>query len=67
MGEGFASPVVADQRVYVFDNRDGRKTLRALATSEGSELWQATVDEMFRDEQGPPGPRCTLSSYELVP
>lgn len=58
-GEGFASPVVAADRVYVFDNQAGKETLRALATTDGSELWRTAVDATFRDEQGPPGPRCT--------
>lgn len=58
-GEGFASPVVADSRVYLFDNQGGKETLRALAIADGTELWRASVDETFRDEQGPPGPRCT--------
>lgn len=58
-GEGFASPIVAQSRVYLFDNQSGKETLRALAVGDGAELWRATVDETFRDEQGPPGPRCT--------
>ncbi len=58
-GEGFASPVVASDKVLVFDNQAGKETLRALAASDGAEVWRATIDETFRDEQGPPGPRCT--------
>lgn len=58
-GEGFASPVVAAGQVYLFDNQEGRETLRALAASDGRELWRAAVDECFKDSQGPPGPRCT--------
>lgn len=58
-GEGFASPVVAGNQVFVFDNQDGKETLRALSTADGRELWRTAVDECFKDSQGPPGPRCT--------
>ncbi len=58
-GEGLASPVVADGRVFLFDAQEGKETLRALSTADGHELWRTTVDETFRDSQGPAGPRCT--------
>src|SRR2546428_10944337 len=59
VGEGFASPVVAGGKVFYFDNQAGKETLHALQAGEGKELWRATVDDTFPDEQGPPGPRCT--------
>lgn len=58
-GEGFASPVVAENRVILFDNQQGRETLRSISASDGKEQWRADVDETFKDGQGPPGPRCT--------
>ena len=58
-GEGFASPVVAGGKVFLFDNQGGQETLRALAAADGQELWRTTIDETFKDSQGPPGPRCT--------
>lgn len=58
-GEGFASPVVANGRVLLFDNQGGRETLRALSTDDGRERWRTEIDDTFRDGQGPPGPRCT--------
>lgn len=58
-GEGLSSPVVAGGQVYVFDNQDGRETLRALAAGTGRENWRADIDEPFSDSQGPTGPRNT--------
>lgn len=59
VGEGFASPVVAGGKVFYFDNQDGKETLHAINAADHQELWRAIVDDVFRDEQGPPGPRCT--------
>ena len=59
IGEGFASPIVADGKVFYFDNQAGKETLHAIAESDRHELWRAAVDDTFKDEQGPPGPRCT--------
>jgi outer membrane protein assembly factor BamB len=59
VGEGFASPVVADGKVFYFDNQAGQETLHAIRAADGGELWRVVVDDTFKDEQGPPGPRCT--------
>jgi len=59
VGEGFASPVVAGGKVFYFDNQAGKETLHAINAADHQELWRATVDDVFHDEQGPPGPRCT--------
>src|SRR5437764_345635 len=59
VGEGFASPVIAEGKVFYFDNQSGKETLHAIHASDAKELWRAPVDDTFRDEQGPPGPRCT--------
>src|SRR5262249_53858022 len=59
IGEGFASPVLADGRLFYFDNQGGKETLHAIRPSDAQELWRAAIDETFQDEQGPPGPRCT--------
>ena len=59
VGEGLASPVVADGRVFHFDSRDGKETVHALDAATARELWSAAVDDSFHDEQGPAGPRCT--------
>src|SRR5260221_597828 len=59
IGEGFASPVVADGKVFCFDNQQAKETLHAIDATTRRELWRAIVDDTFQDEQGPPGPRCT--------
>ncbi len=59
VGEGLASPVVAGGKVFCFDAVDGKETLRALDANTAGELWRATIDDTFRDQQGPAGPRCT--------
>ena len=59
VGEGFASPVVAGGKVFYFDNQEGKETLHAINAADHQELWHASVDDVFQDEQGPPGPRCT--------
>ncbi len=59
VGEGLASPVVAAGTVFYFDAIAGKETLHAIEAASARELWQATVDDTFRDSQGPAGPRCT--------
>jgi outer membrane protein assembly factor BamB len=51
--------VVAGGKVFHLDGIEGKETLHALDPSTGRELWRATVDDSFQDEQGPSGPRCT--------
>jgi outer membrane protein assembly factor BamB len=58
-GEGFTSPVIAGGKVAFMDNEDGREVLRLLNAADGRELWKAEIDDVFRDSQGPPGPRNT--------
>src|ERR1700704_4693924 len=52
VGEGFASPVVAGGKVFYFDNQNGKETLHANDAADHRELWRATVDDTFQDEQG---------------
>src|SRR5580765_3166876 len=59
IGEGLASPVVADGKVFYFDNQAGKETVHALNAGDAHEVWRIAVDEALKDEQGPPGPRCT--------
>jgi outer membrane protein assembly factor BamB len=58
-GTGLASPVVAGDRVAVFDHAGGQEVLRVLNRKTGAEMWRAEVDATFTDAQSPPGPRCT--------
>lgn len=59
VGDGLASPVVADGRVFLFDQVSGRETLHALTVDTGREIWSASIDDTFKDSQSAPGPRCT--------
>jgi outer membrane protein assembly factor BamB len=58
-GEGLASPVVANGKAFLFDNQGGKETLRAVAATNGQEVWRTPIDDVFKDSQGPAGPRCT--------
>jgi outer membrane protein assembly factor BamB len=59
IGEGLASPVVAGGRVFYLDNQADLETLHAVAESDARELWRASIDLVFADNQTAPGPRCT--------
>ncbi|MHB8521116.1 MAG: outer membrane protein assembly factor BamB family protein [Limisphaerales bacterium] len=59
VGEGLASPVVAGDRLFYFDAQESKETLHAIQATTARELWRATIDDTFRDTQGPAGPRCT--------
>jgi len=41
VGEGYASPLVVGNVVYVFSRRDGRELLSALDADTGTTLWQS--------------------------
>jgi outer membrane protein assembly factor BamB len=58
-GGGFASPIIAQNRVYIFDNQDNKETLRAIDLDSQKEVWTHSVDQTFKDGQGAPGPRNT--------
>src|SRR5688572_6759734 len=59
VGEGLASPVVTEGKVFYFDAVLSKETLHALDANSSKELWNATIDDTFADTQGPAGPRCT--------
>ena len=63
-GPGYASPVVAGDRVFAIEAQDGQEVLRALDSATGAERWKARVDETFTDSQGPAAPRCTPVVFE---
>src|ERR1700756_2383042 len=52
-GDGFASPVVAADKVYFADNQDGQETVHAFAADSGKEIWHAAIDRAVGDHQGP--------------
>ncbi|HEX8910765.1 MAG TPA: PQQ-binding-like beta-propeller repeat protein [Humisphaera sp.] len=71
IGFGLDSPVVAGGKVFLLNDqknddgngqaRGGREVVRAFDAATGKPLWQADLDEAFKDSQaeGKAGPRCT--------
>lgn len=59
VGDGLASPVVAEGRVFHLDQVGDRETLHAVEAGTGAEIWSAPVDDTFKDSQSAAGPRCT--------
>ncbi len=59
IGESFASPVVSRGRVFFSDNVGGKETLHAVDRTTAKEFWSAAIDDVHKDTQGPPAPRCT--------
>ncbi len=66
VGHGYASPVVAGNRVIVFEEVGTQETARCLDRTSGTTLWKTAIGEAYTDEFEP-GPRCTpLIDGELV-
>jgi outer membrane protein assembly factor BamB len=59
VGYALASPVVAGKRVIYLDLKNGKEVAHAADANSGNELWSAELDEGFKDNQTPSGPRCT--------
>jgi len=59
VGDGLASPVVCGGRVFHLDHQQGKETVHAADAASGKELWSVALDEVFKDAQSVPGPRCT--------
>ena len=59
IGEGLASPVVASGKVIYLDHQQGKEIVHAASAESGGAIWEAPLDEAFKDSQGPVGPRCT--------
>ncbi len=62
LGNGLASPVVAGGRVFYLDHQDGKEVVHGADAATGKEQWSAPLDEVHKDSQSTPGPRCTPSS-----
>ncbi|MBC8002670.1 MAG: PQQ-binding-like beta-propeller repeat protein [Opitutaceae bacterium] len=58
-GDGFASPVIANGKLFFLDNVGGKETLHAIDAASARELWTQSIDDTHKDSQGPAGPRCT--------
>lgn len=60
LGEGFSTPSVAGNLIYVMGNRDGKELVLALdRTAQGDAVWAAVVGDVRHDGNGYPGPRST--------
>ena len=59
IGDGLASPVESGGMVFYLDNQESKETLHALDRDTGHESWRAPIDDVFKDSQYAPGPRCT--------
>lgn len=57
IGEGHAPPVVAGDKVFYLDAQEGKEVAHAIDRNSGRELWQAPLDDGFKNGQTKPGPR----------
>jgi outer membrane protein assembly factor BamB len=51
VGEGYASPVVADNRVFVHSRRDPAEVVTAVDLESGRQLWQQTYQAPYGKNQ----------------
>lgn len=62
LGEGFSTPSIVGNLIYVMGNRDGKELVLALDRSaKGEIVWFAVVGDVRHDGGGYPGPRSTPS------
>jgi outer membrane protein assembly factor BamB len=60
IGQGFAAPAVAGDRLILFHRRGNEEIIEALATPDGRTLWRFASPTAYRDDFGfDPGPRAT--------
>src|SRR5436190_3175664 len=52
VGEGVASPVVADGRVFLMEKVNEKETATAYDAATGKQLWAVPIDDAFEDTQG---------------
>ncbi len=57
--DGVSSPVVAGGKVICLDNQQGKESVHAFDAESGKVLWSVDLDEVHKDTQSKPGPRCT--------
>ena len=58
-GEGVASPIVSGDKVIYEDAEDKKEMMHVADAATGKEIWKAAVDDLHKDSQTKPGPRCT--------
>jgi outer membrane protein assembly factor BamB len=48
VGEGYSSPIISGNRVFIFSREGGEEVLRALSLDDGSTLWRTSYDAPYR-------------------
>jgi outer membrane protein assembly factor BamB len=67
LGEGVSSPIVVGGKVIYEDAVDKKEMLHVADAASGKGLWNAAIDDLHKDSQTKPGPRCTpVSDGKLV-
>ncbi len=59
IGSSLASPVAASGKVVYLDHQRGKEVVHAASCADGREIWSAPLDDVHKDFQSAPGPRCT--------
>ena len=62
VGEGDASPVLLNNKIYAFVKVDNKETVICLEAENGTELWRTSINpspEITGPAAGHPGPRST--------
>ena len=68
VGEGYATPLVVGQTVYMFTRREGNEVLSALSASNGAERWRSSYPAPYSPSQPAAahgaGPKATPLFHE---
>ncbi len=59
VGFGLGSPVVSAGVVYYLDHQENKETVHAADAATGVDRWTYVLDDAFKDNQAPAGPRST--------
>jgi outer membrane protein assembly factor BamB len=59
IADGVSSPIVNGGRVFYLDAANNKETVHAVDAATGAEIWHAELDDLHKDSQSKPGPRCT--------
>jgi outer membrane protein assembly factor BamB len=58
-GNGVSSPVVSGGKVFFLDAGESKEMVHAASAADGAILWSVPLDDLHKDSQSTPGPRCT--------
>jgi outer membrane protein assembly factor BamB len=59
VGFGIASPIVSGDFVIYIDAQNNKEVVHAVERATGKERWNHILDDVHKDGQSAPGPRCT--------